>query len=232
MLRTMKTLICLLLCIAMMISFASCELVDYISGWFEEEEVSLYPDGYTGGWMTAHGELESIVIIWFDTYDEFIEAIERTRAQGTKIPRLAYFDCEEYGIDTKFCVTLQRHMLPDLQEGESYFDKKLPDRALSVCTFVFFEYVSIEELEYTFFDRYSGFYVRSVDQWTYYPVAVDYDSVEIVLGYANSYLSHYDVYYDEDFRFDFDTNSYGFDETYYISEADLEILENTIRFVE
>jgi hypothetical protein len=231
----LKRLICLLLCIATVFSLTSCEIVDYVSGWFEEEEESLYPRGYTGGCQTAYGELESILIIWFETYDEFIEAIERTRAQGTKIPRVAYFDCEEYGIDIKFCVILRRHLLPDIQEGESYFDKKLHDDDLSIFTCVFFEYISIEELEYTYFERYPGFRVKSEGIGTHYPAAVDYDSVEIILhpniNASDSYIPRYDVYYYGEMQFYFNTNSFGYDR-YYISDENLEILENTIRFVE
>ena len=225
----LKRLICLLICIATVFSLASCEIVDYVSGWFEEEEeIFAMPSGYTGGLDYNREFHNGLVIVWFETYDEVIEVIEITKAYGTEINKFVYFDCEEYGIDVKYCAVFSRdEYCWNMQEGDSYFDRKIPG-GLSISTYIFFDDISIEVLERSLYEwhhgaRISGKYKNSI---------IDRDSVEIYVGsvYDSSSTRRvvYFVEWDGKPQFNFSVYPVYGEDLYYISDEHLEILEQTV----
>ena len=222
-----KRLICLLLCIATVFSLTSCEVVDYVSGWFEEEEEendNYIPFWYTGGLEHNREFHKGCVIVWFETYDEVIEVIEITKAYGTEINKFVYFDCEEYGIDVKYCAVFSRdEYCWNMQEGDSYFDRKIPG-GLSISTYIFFDDISIEVLERSLYEwhhgaRISGKYKNSI---------TDRDSVEIYIDFVDGKTVNYDVEWDGKLQFDFNVYPVYGEDIYYISDEHLEILEQTV----
>ena len=227
----LKRLICLLLCIAMIFSFTSCEIVDYVSGWFEEEEEendNYIPFWYTGGLNYNRDFHDMFVIVWFETYDEVIEVIEITKAHGTEINKFVYFDCEEYGIDVKYCAVLSRdEYCQNMQEGDSYFDRKIPG-GLDICAYLFFEEISIEVLERSLYEWHHGVEIGGGE---YSNSIIDRDSVEIYVGSVYESSSRRVVYFvewDGKPQFDFSVYPVYGEDLYYISDEHLEILEQTI----
>lgn len=157
--RTLKTLICLLLCIAMMISFASCEIVDYVSGWFEEDvdeddkndndlQISqpTFPEGYTGGSRSVY--LSFYDVYWVETVDELIDAVSRLEAHGSTVDKMAIFDFSEDEFDFKFMISIKRESAEPLSEGQNEFDRKCDD--VEISWFAFDDYITIDELLYTY----------------------------------------------------------------------------------
>ena len=170
----LKRLICLLLCIATVFSLASCEIVDYVSGWFEEEtdegakddngiqnSTPTFPEGYTGGSYRAY--INVCDIYWFETVDELIDAVSRLEAHGSQVDRTGVFDFPEDDFDFKFMMSITREYAEPLSEGQNEFDRKCDD--VQIYWFVFDEYITIDELLYAYAEDicrlYSGGYSSS-----------------------------------------------------------------------
>ena len=160
------------------------------------------------------------VIVWFETYDELIEAFELMRANGTEIPRMPYFDCEEYGMDVKFRIEFPRSADDKLQEGQNFFDRRLDN--LNLYVYVFFEDVTIEELEYSYFNRYLGFEIKTRGGFR---EAKAFDNVKIYD--ANGDRKYY-VRYGGEVQFILKLNN----KNVTLSEEQIEILKNCIKVIQ
>ena len=210
----LKRLICLLLCIATVFSLASCGFLNGLFNWLFGEQ-----EGYD----------DVRVELWVETLDEMLYIIERTRSYGTKISQLPTFDCEEYGIDVKFMVTISRDLYEGLEEGELYYERYLKDFYLR--SYVFFEDVTVEELEryidvayhfkcaYTVEEREKRFLAES-------PNEAEEIFVRGFMDAQNSYKS-YQFEYNGKAQFSINLKYLDF-----ISEENLEILKQTICIIE
>ena len=206
--RTMKTLICLLLCIAIIFSFTACNL---LSG------NTRYDDVYTE--------------LWVETLDEMLYIIERTRSYGTEISQLPTFDCEEYGIDVKFMITISKDLYDSLEEGELYYERYLSEFYLE--SYIFFENVTIEEAENLGGDvvyRFECAYTqeRNKHRLADKPNEDDEVSVKAHMDTETNSYDQYVFYYNEHAQFGIKLGR-SLDA---ISEEDLEILKQTIYIIE
>ena len=203
--RILKPLICLVLCISVLLSLASCSLF-----------------GAPGGPGTTYHELYEEK--WIETADEMRQIVSLLRSHGSEIDPIPFFDCEEYGIDIKFCIAVPRELINGLEEGEEIFDRRMDDLAIRVC--VFFEDVTSEELEKREFESYKCIYITDYQHLAKNPTGAD--DVEIKLD-SDPSNNIYSVFYNGAYQFDFEktsTNPFG------ITPEQIEILEKTVSIIE
>lgn len=234
--RLLKTIICILICISALFSMISCDLINYffdrdVDGPHPWHEGCVAPDGYTGGTDIPRVQLvdflRSYIIVWFETYDELMEAVNLTKSYGTEIATTPYFDVEEYGIDIKFQVLISREMAKaNLSNNGSYFAGKID--TIYINNELFFEFVEIPVLEYSYRMLYSGFYVVNTPE---IPLPEEGEKIEISKDSFTNVLGRgsYSISYGGEVRFRIEETSSGQEET---SAETLEILEQNLKFIQ
>ena len=144
-----KSLVALLLLVSVIFSFASCSFLDVLDGIFREDNdtpdntifnSSEFIDGGPGSTYS-----DTYEEIWIETYEEMLVIVEKMKANGTEVPQIPAFNCEEYGLDVKFMISLPKHFLNGLEEGQEFYDIKINN--FSICCAVFFEEITIETLK-------------------------------------------------------------------------------------
>ena len=221
-----KVLISILLLISILFSLVSCDFVSNIvdrftddppRGVIEYDESFPFPKGYTGGVSPNYQVHLDCEVKWLDTYDELKDAVTRLRAHGTEVDPTVLFDCEEYGLDLKFCVISPRYLSEELSEGQGYFDRKLA--SVSISTYVFFEDASIDEIifDWLLYDQ-SYKYVKIANHLLH-PFSISEDD-KIKIETSNGATLY--VYGNEEYKFKFEQYHYT------VSEEDIEILEKTL----
>lgn len=73
------------------------------------------PDGYTGGIEYDRHFHELYETKWLETYDELMTAVTLLKTHGCEISREPIFNCEKFGMDTKFCFTFTRNLSEKLE---------------------------------------------------------------------------------------------------------------------
>ena len=126
--RIFKPLICLVLCISVLLSLASC---------------SIFFPHLAAGPDTTYDKVHDEK--WIETADEMRQIVSLLRSHGSEIDPIPFFDCEEYGIDIKFSVHVRRSLLKEIDEDEDIFDRKMDN--LFILSYVFFEDVTAEDVE-------------------------------------------------------------------------------------
>ena len=221
-----KTLVSILLLISILFSFVSCDLISDIVDrltedppryYAEYDESFPFPKGYTGGVETNYQWHLDYEVKWLDTYDELKDAVTRLRAHGTEVDPTVLFDCEEYGLDLKFCLISPRYLSEELSEGQGYFDRKLI--RVSISTYVFFEDASIDEIifDWLLYDQ-SYKYVKIANHLLH-PFSISEDD-KIKIETSNGATLY--VYGNDEYKFKFEQYHYT------VSEEDIEILEKTL----
>ena len=228
--KTAKILISIMLIVSVALSIASCEAVGYILSRFDRTnsrgprdwyEGCPVPEGYTGGISGDYRFHESYEIKWLETYEEMVDAVTRLRAHGTEIHPIALFDCEDYGFDLKFCIVFKRPK-EQLSEGQGYFDRKLD--GVEISTYVFFENITIEDLEY-----YDVCVLKcaQIYNYQYSRFFATHESTEAIsiekLGQENTLENRYAVRDNDSTLFVFYTYCYLI-----LTEDQIEILEKTL----
>ncbi len=157
--KIVKAFLCFTICFSVLLSLLSCGLFDRNQDGIEHEwhEGCIVPEGYTGGVITNRNYHMTYENKWLETYDEFIDAVTLLNSNGSKLPQIPIFNCEEYGIDIKFRFSFQRNLAEELKEGQGYFDRKIDH--VSITFYAFFEDVSIEKLEYSLVELYDAVYI-------------------------------------------------------------------------
>ena len=232
-----KIFVCILLLSSVILSLASCDAVNHIfsrfnrrkpivptgiSDWYEGCPV---PEGYTGGLtynyqIHAHSEFK-----WLETYEEMVDAVTRLRAHGTEIAPIPFFDCEKYGYDVKFCLSFPRKaQSEELSEGQNYFDRKIV--SLSISAYVFFEYMSIDELMYDSVYALRHFYIHNDRKSLKNPDSNDVISIE---KYKMEHSCIYYVYYNNNESSGFRFKTLPSCE---LSEEEIAVLEKTLVVIE
>ena len=207
--KTLKILLCFIICFSVLLSMISCDFVG-LSKLIRNIVISKIngpsrPEGYTGGFPMESHFVSSHEFCWFETYDELMEALNRTRAYGTKIPITPYFDCEEeYGVDIKFCVVIPWKYTKDLDEGKDCFDQYISEDSLSIDAFVFFDEVSIDELIFSTYSSYSSLHLIQYTATDNFTPPAESDSVNIYP--IDDYKLRYAVAYGETVKFHFRCN--------------------------
>ena len=205
--RILKPLICLVLCISVLLSLASCSI--------------FFPHLVAGPGTT---EREVFQEIFIETDEEMREIVALLKSHGSEINPILYFDCEEYGLDIKFCIAVRRVIVEQLEEGENLFDRRIDNLAIWAC--VFFEDVTSEELEKREFESYKCIYITDYQHLAKNPTGAD--DVEIKLN-SDPSNNIYSVFYNGAYQFGFEktsTNPFG------ITPEQIEILEKTVAIIE
>lgn len=141
--KTTKTIICLILCFAVVFSLASCGgIMELLTGGNNR-------NGYTGGmsWGDPHA-YSNVEIYWLETYDEAVTAIEGLKAAGNEIPEGLISDYESDLVDAKYLFVVNTHKIEKRAKDTKWYDHKYKavDR---VEYYGFLDKISIEELEYS-----------------------------------------------------------------------------------
>lgn len=142
--KSLKLVISLVLCLAVVLSFVSCGLI------YQPKR----PAGYTGGWAINHSGVD---IYWVETYEEAMEAIEHLEAYDNEIKQGLISSYENEKVDAKYCFMLYTNNTKKRKKGQKWYDHKYSK--VNVVYFGFLDNVTIEELEYSFFDKYKSFSV-------------------------------------------------------------------------
>jgi hypothetical protein len=161
---------------------------------------------------------------WIETSAEMREIIALLKSHGSEVFPIPYFDCEEYGLDIKFCISVHHSVINQLEEGENLFDRRIDN--LAIRAFVFFEDVTSEELEKREFESYKCIYITDYQHLAKNPMGAD--DVEIKLD-SDPSNNIYSVFYNGAYQFDFEktsTNPFG------ITPEQIEILEKTVSIIE
>ena len=223
--KLVRKIVCLFLCISVLLSLTSCDAIYKKL----KEANSKVPPGYTGGFNTDPHYHNTYEIKWLETYDELINAVTLLKANGTKIGDKRYlrrepiFNCEEYGLDVKFCIKFNRNLAEEFKEGKDYFDRHI--EYVDIKCYVFLESVSINELEYDLLSRYKRIRVGIIsDELFDDPRGAD--DIRIYYSTDENVKNGYYIYYYGKNQLGIDTN---IDE---IPEDVIEILEKTLTIIE
>ena len=146
----------LMLCIAIALSFSSCNTL------FNSKS---RPDGYTGGFkqegykQAAHfyGTNE---IHWLETFEEAMEAIRHLKAAGNEIPYGVISSYENESVDAKYCFILKTYNSKRLKRGQEWYDRERLGN-VEIRYYGFLDKVTIEELEYSYIGAYRAIGMRS-----------------------------------------------------------------------
>ena len=154
-----KIVITLWLLGALVLSLASCGTI--IS--FNKP-----PKGYTGGdiifierYFFAYNEIH-----WVETYEEAMFAIERLKANGNNVSvQISTYE-NEY-VDAKYVFHIPKKGSKGLEKGQMWYDREDIQSLVSVRYIGFFDKITIEELEYSYYQRYRTFAFKSVKQYDF-----------------------------------------------------------------
>ena len=219
--KTVKIFISVIICVSVLLSLVSCNLLDAINDFLNRNS-----DGPGSAWHHVYQYM------WVETYDEMLEIVERTKAYGTEIPQIPAFNCEQYGIDVKFAIQVKNSVFNELDDKYEYFDRKI-NQFLVVCC-VFFEDVTIEEVKrYVYLPTCNCAYVPSVYMTGsanrhHIDNPEDASDVNIEKSEINSETTWYYVKYKGKYQFRLISNYKEFE----ITEEQIEILEKTITIIE
>ena len=160
-----KIIICIFLIIATAVSMSSCNLLTHY----------LRKGDYTGGLhVPDRSHYFSITEVhWVETYEEAILAIEHLQAAGNKVRALLSTYENEY-VDAKYVFRIHKDGSKKLEKGQMWYDREEIQSTVSVYYIGFLDKITIEELEYSYFDEYRSFEIRSASD-AFDPTAdVDY----------------------------------------------------------
>ena len=150
-----ESLVCLLVCFSILISFSSCNTkVPEDTG-----TITTYPPGYTGGLNYDPHALLNSEIHWVETFEEAMLAIEHLEAAGNIINKTIISSYENDVVDAKYCFNLYGVNAKKLEEGQEWYDRGWLT-SISIFYVGFIENVSIEEIEYSIYRSYQHFEVK------------------------------------------------------------------------
>ena len=102
---------------------------------------------------------------WVETYDECVEAIELLKSHGSKFCNGTILSHDGDLFDTKYRFTIflsdSTYQTESIQFGENPFDRRA--MRIYVDSYVFFEDVTIDELNYGDIEDYNVYYVNTSD---------------------------------------------------------------------
>ena len=177
--NVMRILVSFILCLAMLLSMTSCDLVSELIGGLIEDQsdgesasepetggfeapldgcdhCDLVPEGYTAGFALTACMHETIGYYWLETYDEVLEAIELLKSHGSQIDSCYGVTCDGEPYDIKWCFSYLRRDAEELEEGKSFFDRRI-DGGQFTC-YILRKDVTIEELIFSYIRRYDYLY--------------------------------------------------------------------------
>ena len=214
-----KSLVTLLLLASVIFSFASCDLVVEIHNYFNE--IGKY--GKDGPGSTYWDNYEEI---WIETYEEMLVIVEKMKANGTEVPQIPAFNCEEYGLDVKFMIALPKHFLNSLEEGQEFYDIKINN--FSIRCAVFFEEITIETLKlYDGGTIYNKCLTVTVESSRKSNVEIPTNTEDVTIQ-PSDIDGIYSVKYNDKFQFQLKQGYINFT----VTEEQFEILKKTVAIIE
>ena len=222
--KTAKIVISIIICISVLLSLMSCNLLDAINDFLNRNE-----DGPGSAWHHVYQYM------WVETYDEMLEIVERTRSYGTEIPQIPTFNCEQYGIDVKFAITVENDIFDELEDKYEYFDRKI--NQFSVISYVFFESVTIDELDTTSYSLswLNGGYIPSIymsGNKVQYFIGNSEDNENIEIESSGDILGNESKRYSVKYKGKHQFYLVSYYEEFEITEEQIEILEKTIVIIQ
>ena len=119
----------------------------------------LVPEGYTGG-FSYDSCLHAVTgFYWLETYEEVLEAIELLASHGSTVENKQYgntvkrsigFNYEGDLFDVKWCFRYSRSKAEPLEEGKSFFDRRIDEGEF--VWYAFAKDVTIDKLVYSDYD--------------------------------------------------------------------------------
>ena len=158
----MKKITSILLCIVML---ATTVMLSSCSSLFAKDEYD-FPEGYTGGFLREPNLMREGIYYWVETYDELVAAMELLKSHGSTFRKSVIFTYEGDLFDTKYYIYFHRKKSDKIKYGEDPFDRWAED--VVVASFAFYDDVSIDELVYSFVERYRCYTINSAaefDEW-------------------------------------------------------------------
>ena len=212
--KTVKIFISVIICVSVLLSLVSCNLLDAINDFLNRNQ-----DGPGTTWNDVYQ------LMWVETYDEMLEIVERTRAYGTEIPQIPAFNCEEYGLDVKFAITVKNNIFNELDDKYEYFDRKINNFSVICC--VFFESMTIEEVKrYSHIPRCNCVYLKTE---TIRKIDSPKGANDVEITRSDSKKEDLVIYYKGKYQFILSAQEY---DDFEITEEQIEILEKTITIIE
>ncbi len=143
--KRIKTVVCLLLLLSVVLSMASCGIFG----------IGKQNDGkrYTGGFSIESHFYIHREIHWLETFDEAMTAIEHLRAAGNDLPNIYIAGYENETVDAKYLILVNDYRTPKQKEGEEWYDRKF-NKVEKIEYYGFLDKVSIEEIEHSYFKNY------------------------------------------------------------------------------
>lgn len=221
--KLIKIILNILVCLSFVISLTACDLLNVFG--IRQGNDDIVPNGYTGGVTNDKHYHYVYETVWLETYDELTNALTLLKSNSSEIPKTPIFNCEKYGIDVKYRISFSRDKSEKLQEGREYFDRRL--ERITVTWYAFFEELTVEELIYSRWNRYYSASVFFDSERIDIPSDVNDVMISIKEPYPNEDIE-YNVFYSEKNQFKILMNS----PESYLSEEQLDILEQTIEFIE
>lgn len=132
-----------------------------------------FPDDYTGGFGDIH--TRPAQYFWVETAEEAEAAIELLKSHNSTFEDEYLYTCDSELFDTKYCFMFFGHS-DMIKFGEDPFDRGAKD--IHIRTYVFFEDVTIEEINYSLLGRFDAYEVSVSDR--YYHVKENISADKIV----------------------------------------------------
>ena len=136
--KRIKTVVCLLLLLTLVLSMASCGILG----------IGKQNDGkrYTGGFSIESHFYIHREIHWLETFDEAMTAIEHLRAAGNDLPNIYIAGYENETVDAKYLILVNDYRTPKQKEGEEWYDRKF-NKVEKIEYYGFLDKVSIEVVD-------------------------------------------------------------------------------------
>ena len=181
----------------------------YVNG---HGHTGIVPEGYTGGFTEDSCLHEVTGIYWLETYEEVLEAIELLASHGSTVENKQYgntvkrsigFNYEGDLFDVKWCFSYSRSKAEPLEEGKSFFDRRIDEGEFE--WFAFAKDVTIDKLVYSNYEVYG-------------PLRIYYPNKSFVSGLYNYIVdveNVEDLYFDWFGRYDYGVVDHPLEESYY-----------------
>ena len=172
----------------------------------------LVPEGYTGG-FSYDSCLHAVTgFYWLETYEEVLEAIELLASHGSTVENKQYgntvkrsigFNYEGDLFDVKWCFRYSRSKAEPLEEGKSFFDRRIDEGEF--VWYAFAKDVTIDKLVYSDYEVYG-------------PLRIYYPNKSFVSGLYNYIVdveNVEDLYFDWFGRYDYGVVDHPLENSYY-----------------
>ena len=157
--NTLKTMLCIVLVFAVLASLTSCVIIEAlnIGGRSDTSDSPAAQPGYTGGGILSpllepHAK-NYRTVHWVETYEEAMTVIEGLRKAGNKLPEFYLPNYDNDAVDAKYVFLVNNYGAERLTEGQEWYERKL-NAVEQIHYFGFLEKVSIETLEFGYYDEY------------------------------------------------------------------------------